>query len=164
MNQLATFRIGDEVFGINLLLTKEISRIHDITSVPEAPKFVSGLMNLRGQIVTVIKPALIMGMEEKEVDDSSRLVILKTRSQAEILLKRGLIDDVAIGEDTLALLIDDVGDHVEYEDVSLAPAPPHIKEKHRDLVAGVVQMKGELVVVLNLEKLIHKIKEFGETN
>lgn len=157
MGQLSTFRIGEELFGIDLLYTKEISRIHDITAVPEAPPFVFGLMNLRGQIVTVIKPSVIMEKPEKAIDTDTRLLILKTRSQAEILVKRGLASNVTLGEDALALVIDDVEDVVEFEDDALTPAPPHIKGKHRDLVLGVVQRKSGLIVVLNCEQLFRRI-------
>ena len=47
MPQLATFHIGDQTFAIDILLTKEIGKIHEITIVPETPEYVVGLMNLR---------------------------------------------------------------------------------------------------------------------
>lgn len=158
MSQLATFKIGEELFGIDLLLTKEISKINELTTVPGAPTFVAGLMNLRGQIVTVVKPALIMEKNEKKIDEESRLLILKTRKQAEILLKRGLISDVSLSEDALAFIIDNVGDIMEYEEDDISPTPPHIKERHRDIVCGVIQTKKGLVVVLSVESLVKKIK------
>jgi purine-binding chemotaxis protein CheW len=160
MGQIATFKIGEEIFGIDLLLTKEISRIHEITSVPEAPSHIYGLMNLRGQIVTVVKPAIIMKKDETELTEDSRLVILKTKGQAEILLKRQLIDEATVGEDPCALVIDDVRDVVEYSEDALAPAPPHIAEKLRDLVKGVVQRNKDLIVVLNVDKIIEKIQDY----
>jgi purine-binding chemotaxis protein CheW len=97
MGQLATFRIGHEIFGVDLLLAKEISKIHDITEVPESPDFVFGLMNLRGQIVTVIKPSVLMETAVSELSNDSRLLILKTRGQTDILIKRGLLSSNHLG-------------------------------------------------------------------
>lgn len=153
MEQLSTFYIGNELFGINILHTKEITKIHGITCVPETPSFVYGLMNLRGQIVTVIKPAELMGQNQNDINETSRLLIIKTKDQAEILAKRGLLENYDLSSDPLAILIDEIGDVVEYHEEDLAPVPPHIKESYKDYVSGVVQLKNKLVIQLNIEKL-----------
>ena len=160
MGQLAVFKVGEEVFGIDILLTKEISRIHDITPIPATPLFIMGLMNLRGQVVTVVKPSILMGKSESKINVDSRLLIIKTHEQADILLRRGLLSEVNLGNDSLALLIDNVGDVFEYKEESIEPPPPHIEEKHKELVSGVVQLTNSLVIILNIEEFFIRIQKY----
>lgn len=157
MGSLATFKIQEEVFGIDILLTKEIGKIGEITNVPQAPSYLTGLMNLRGQILSLVRPSILMGKKTKEIDEDSRVIILKTKEQVEELIKRGLISETRVGADSMALIVDELGDVIDYSSKDLQEVPPHIEEKYRELFSGVVQNKEDLVVVVNLEKLFEKI-------
>jgi len=69
--QLVTFRLKDETYGINVMQVQEVLRITEIAPVPGAPGFVLGIINLRGNVVTVIDTRTRFGLPTAEVDDAS---------------------------------------------------------------------------------------------
>ena len=91
MPQIATFHIGKEVFGIDILLMKEIGKKSKMTKVPQSPEFILGLMNLRGQIVTIVDPGVFLDQTLKVPIQDQRLIILKNENELEQLRKKNLI-------------------------------------------------------------------------
>jgi len=100
MPQVATFHIGDEIFGVDILYTKEIGKIQEITDVPMSPEFILGLMNLRGQVVTVMDPGVFLNQKSSADPADRRLIILKNQGELEDLYKNDLIGEVHMSKDT----------------------------------------------------------------
>jgi purine-binding chemotaxis protein CheW len=74
--QLVTFTINREEYGIRIMQVQEINRLTEITSVPRAPYFIDGMTNLRGNVIPVINVRELFGLENKEVDDRTRIIIV----------------------------------------------------------------------------------------
>ena len=74
--QLVTFGIDGEEYGIRIMQVQEINRISDIVSVPRAPYFVEGMTNLRGSVIPVIDIRKLFGLSEREMDDRTRIIIV----------------------------------------------------------------------------------------
>jgi purine-binding chemotaxis protein CheW len=74
--QLVTFFIGDEEYGVKIMQVQEINRLEEITAVPKAPEFIDGVTNLRGNVIPVMNIRKLFGREEKEKDDRTRIVIV----------------------------------------------------------------------------------------
>jgi purine-binding chemotaxis protein CheW len=74
--QLVTFTINREEYGIRIMQIQEINRLTEITSVPRAPYFIDGMTNLRGNVIPVINVRELFGLENKEVDDRTRIIIV----------------------------------------------------------------------------------------
>ena len=70
-----TFKLESETYGINVMQVQEVLRVSEIASVPGAPDYVIGIINLRGNVVTVVDTRRRFGMPSKEVDDLSRIEI-----------------------------------------------------------------------------------------
>ncbi|PCI30440.1 MAG: hypothetical protein COB67_01980 [SAR324 cluster bacterium] len=153
MPQVATFHIGDEVFGVNILLTKEIGKIHEITMVPKAPKFILGLMNLRGQIVTVMDPGVFLEQTSGVAPEDRRLIILKTEDELDSLRKNDLIQGNHMPQDTLAIVIDHIGDVIEVDSGDILPPPPNLAGQKKEFVSGIIQHGTQLVILLAMSKL-----------
>lgn len=154
MPQLATFLIGDETFAIDILLTKEIGRMTEITSIPEAPKQIVGLMNLRGQILTIMDPRVFLDRESHVRPEHRRLIILKTESELAGLRRDGEISTGTMARDPLAIVIDEMGDVLEVERDQVSPPPPNLSTVNREFVSGVVQLKNNLVIILAIDRLV----------
>ena len=75
--QVVVFRLGDEKYGVETSQVKEIIRVEDITSIPNAPDYVEGVINLRGQITTIINLRKRFGMEPKPIDNDTRIIVLE---------------------------------------------------------------------------------------
>lgn len=75
-DQLVTFTINTEEYGIRIMQVQEINRLADITTVPRAPYFVDGMTNLRGNVIPVINIRKLFDLEDREVDDRTRIIIV----------------------------------------------------------------------------------------
>ncbi|RLI71650.1 chemotaxis protein CheW, partial [Archaeoglobales archaeon] len=69
--QVVVFKLGNERYGVETSQVKEIIRVEEITRIPNAPDFVEGVINLRGQITTIINLRKRFGMEPKEIDTNT---------------------------------------------------------------------------------------------
>ena len=79
--QLVTFILGQESFGIDIMNVQEIIRIPSITFVPQAPSYVEGVTNLRGEILPVLDTRVKFGMEQAECDVSSRVIVIDVQGK-----------------------------------------------------------------------------------
>jgi chemotaxis signal transduction protein len=103
---LACFYLGDAAFGLSIRLVREINPHLEITPAHKAPSYVRGLINLRGQIVTVIDLGERLGLGLRTIGPESRLVILKTNSEL-AALERCELESC---EDKIGFLIDRIAD------------------------------------------------------
>ena len=79
--QWVTFKLDNETYGINVMQVQEVLRYTEIAPVPGAPHYVLGIINLRGNVVTVIDTRSRFGLQSAEVDDSTRIVIIEAEKQ-----------------------------------------------------------------------------------
>ncbi|HWE54406.1 MAG TPA: chemotaxis protein CheW [Acidimicrobiales bacterium] len=134
--QYCTFLIDGTLFGVNVREVQEVIRYQPMTSVPLAHNVVSGLINLRGQIVTAV--------------DMRRRLGLADRAEGELPV------NVVIRRDDgpVSLLVDEIDDVVEIDGQTLE-APPHtVRAAGRELIAGVYQLEDRLLLVLDTEKAV----------
>src|SRR5688572_10586646 len=76
--QWVTFRLDGETYGINVMQVQEVLRHTEIAAVPGAPAYVLGIINLRGNVVTVIETRHRFNLQSREVTDNTRIVIIET--------------------------------------------------------------------------------------
>ncbi len=93
MKQITTFYVGNTFCGVNILQAKEINDHMNYTMVPDSPEYIKGLLNLRGQIITVFDLAKRLGRDATIINNDTRNLILKTDKEAAELFKQGLIDE-----------------------------------------------------------------------
>lgn len=149
MSQFATFRVGEHLFGLDILGVREIIRVFDITPVPRTEDHIRGLINLRGQIVTILDLAVRLGHPRPPITETSHIVILKAAVD-------GNREDRTQGstQGLLGLLVDSIGDVVSADD-SRADAPPaNITEAEERYLSGVLKTEAGLLVLLNLKELL----------
>ena len=79
--QYVTFRLDDETYGINVMQIQEVLRYSEIAPVPGAPHYVLGIINLRGNVVTVIDTRTRFGLVQSDVSDQTRIVVLELEGQ-----------------------------------------------------------------------------------
>ncbi len=137
IRQLVTFRLGKELFGVNINNVKEIIRFQQITSVPMAPDYLSGLTNLRGTVIPVIKTALKMGIQNGKITQDTRILILERE------------------KGNLGIIVDRV-EGVEKPQVSSIKAPPEAIFKDIDarFIKNIIEMEdGKIILELNIDSI-----------
>jgi purine-binding chemotaxis protein CheW len=144
--RLCTFYIDGERYGIDILTVREIQRGSSVTPAHGADPCVRGLVNLRGQVVTVIDPAIRMGRAPRELGRVSRLVILKTNAELPPLD----VGELRTGDDRVGLCVDRIGDVFSADEGVLDPVPPAADGTGQDgLLSGVIQRPGEVIRVVD---------------
>mgnify|MGYP006272865921 CR=1 FL=1 len=135
-SQYVTFRLADETYAINVMQVQEVLRVSEIAPVPGAPHYVLGIINLRGNVVTVIDARRRMGLPDKEPDDASRVVIIEVNGQV------------------IGILVDSVAEVIELAAKEVDPAPNVGNDESSKYIQGVASREGELTIVVDLNKLL----------
>jgi purine-binding chemotaxis protein CheW len=136
INQLVTFRLEDETYGINVMQVQEVLRVSEIAPVPGAPAYVLGIINLRGNVVTVIDTRARFGLPPSEVDDSSRIVVIESDKQV------------------VGIMVDSVAEVVELRSSQIDSAPNVGNEESSRYIQGVATRDDNLLIVVDLKKLL----------
>jgi purine-binding chemotaxis protein CheW len=144
-SQFCTFYLDKLLFGVELKGVQEVIRSLDITKVPLAPGVVSGLMNLRGQIVTALDLRLRLELPPRPAGMRPMNVVVRS-------------DDGAI-----SLLVDEIGDVVEVDEDSFERPPETLRGTVRSVITGVHKLNDRLLLVLDTNKACQMTEEVAGT-
>lgn len=134
--QWVTFRLAGETYGINVMQVQEVLRYTEIAPVPGASHHVLGIINLRGNVVTVIDTRLRFGLPAGEINDNTRIVIIET------------------GSHVIGIMVDSVAE-VVYLRQSEIDHPPNVgNEESAKYIQGVCNKNNELLILVDLDKLL----------
>lgn len=131
-----TFRLENEKYGINVMQVQEVLRVTEIAAVPGAPDYVLGIINLRGNVVTVIDTRKRFGLNSIAMDDATRIVIIEA-------------DEQVVG-----ILVDSVAEVVDLRVSEIEPAPNVGSEDNAKFIQGVASQDGELLIIIDLNRLL----------
>ncbi|EWH09460.1 chemotaxis protein CheW [Catenovulum agarivorans DS-2] len=134
--QWVTFKLDDETYGINVMQVQEVLRYSEIAPVPGAPDYVLGIINLRGNVVTVIDTRSRFGLNPSEVTDNSRIVIIEAEKQV------------------IGILVDSVAEVVYLKSSEIDSAPNVGTEESARFIQGVSNRGAELLILVDLNKLL----------
>jgi len=134
--QWVTFKLETEVYGINVMQVQEVLRYSEIAPVPGAPDYVLGIINLRGNVVTVIDTRSRFGLESCEVTDNTRVVVIESEKQV------------------IGILVDSVAEVVYLKASEIDDAPNVGNEETTQFIQGVSNRDGELLILVDLDKLL----------
>lgn len=131
------FRVGREVFGVPIALVHEIVRVPEITSVPDSPGCVQGVINLRGKIVSVVDLRQRFG--EKEIKSNKKNRILVTE----------------VGGKLVGLIVDSASEVLKIPENEIE-LPPVFDHGESNYVTGVGKLNGRLIILIDLNKILQK--------
>ena len=134
--QWVTYRLGDETYGINVMQVQEVLRHTEIAPVPGAPEYVIGIINLRGNVVTVIDTRARFGLPEGEITDNTRIVIIEAEKQV------------------IGILVDSVAEVVYLKASEIDEAPNVGNDDSARFIQGVSNREGELLILVDLNQLL----------
>ncbi|MBB3101812.1 chemotaxis protein CheW [Azomonas macrocytogenes] len=134
--QWVTFHLDNETYGINVMQVQEVLRYTEIAPVPGAPGYVLGIINLRGNVVTVIDTRQRFGLDPVPVADNTRIVIIEVERQV------------------VGILVDSVAEVVYLHQSEIETAPNVGNDESAKFIQGVCNKNGELLILVELEKLM----------
>lgn len=150
MIQFVNFRLRDEEFGVEIGSVREITKVADISHIPNAPSFIQGVTNLRGQVMAVIDLAKQFGLAPQEnLPESARIVVTEVNGQ------------------TVGMLVDEVPEVLKIPEENIEPPPELIQtEIRKDYIKGVGKLENRLIILLDLERVLapHEVEEVAKVS
>ncbi len=134
--QWVTFRLDEESFGINVMQVQEVLRMTEIAPVPGTPDYVLGIINLRGNVVTVIDTRKRFDLPPKETDEHTRIVIIETE------------------EHVVGIVVDSVAEVVNLRTSEIENAPNIGNDGCSRCIQGVHSRECGILIMIDLDKLL----------
>ena len=133
--QVVVFKMGEKEYAIDILDVQEIQRYIEPTEVPNAPSFVKGIINLRGEIIPIFDINERFGKPPLEVDDSTKIII------------------VMIGERKAGFIVNDVHEVLRISTDMISQVPDTVGGNVREFLKGVIKYQDRLILWIDVEKL-----------
>lgn len=137
VHQICTFHVEDLFLGIDVQEVQEVIRYQRMTTVPMAPSMVSGLINLRGQIVTAMDLRIQLGLPGLDLQEARPMNVVVRNELG-----------------TTSLLVDEIGDVIEIETDAMEVPPDTLEPALRALTRGIYKLPAQLLLLLNTEQLV----------
>lgn len=136
LSRWVTFQLDDETYGIDVMQIREVLRSPDISPVPGAPAFVLGIINLRGNVVAIIDTRSRFSLPPREVDDSSRILILEA------------------GDYVVGFLVDSVSEVAELRTEDIEVAPDTGSRDASRFINGLYNREEGLLILVDASRLL----------
>lgn len=134
--QWVTFQLNDETYGIDVMVVKEVLKFQDIAPVPGAAEDVMGIINIRGTVISVINTRRRFGLPDQSADENTRIVILE------------------IGDHVIGIVVDSVAEVVYLKGSQIEPPPQVNKDDSARFIQGVCHRDGQLLILVEFDKLL----------
>ena len=134
--QLVVFDLAGESYGINIAAVESIIKMQSITQLPQAPRYVKGVTNLRGTVLPVIDLRIRFGLEPQEVNRQTRIII------------------VTMGDLKVGVVVDGVSEVLRVQDDTIEGLPPMVSTINSAFLKGIVRLENRLIILLELGKVL----------
>ena len=135
-----TFTLAEEEYGIGILKIKEIIGMMPITSVPQTPEFVKGVINLRGKVIPVIDLRLRFGMGEIDYTERTCIIVVEIDSQAGTVL--------------IGIVVDSVSEVLNVKGDDIADTPTFGTKLNTEYILGMAKMEGGVKILLDINQVL----------
>jgi purine-binding chemotaxis protein CheW len=139
-NQVLTFTLGEETYGVDILRVQEIRGWSPVTRIPQAPAHVLGVLNLRGSIVPIVDLRMRFSLQRAEYTALTVIIVLSVES--------------AVGRRDFGLVVDGVSDVIDVPVGDVKPSPELGEQVSTDFIEGLAAVSGRMVMLLDIDKLI----------
>lgn len=137
------FFVGKEVYGISIVDVQGIEKYTNIIPVPNAPSYVDGIINLRGNIIPVFSLRNKFGLPEVPPTDQTKLIVSKSRGES------------------VAFQVDAVSEIVEIEEKDLSQPPMIVQSDKTGYIGSIAHVKDKLVILINLDGVLTEKERKG---
>lgn len=134
--QYVIFKLGNEEYGVDIMNVKEISEYKPSVKVPNTPKFVDGIINLRGDITPIINLKKRFHLEETEINSDTRIIVIHVKNRQ------------------VGFVVDEASQVLRLSEENIEQAPELIAGVDKKYITGVGKLKDRIVLLLNLEEVL----------
>jgi purine-binding chemotaxis protein CheW len=134
--QVATFYIENLLLGVNIDVVQEINRHLEVTEVPHSPPSVRGVVNLRGEVVTVVDLRTLLGLKKRDSETNCKCVVIHSQ------------------EELIGVLVDEIADTLSVPQSKIDPPPSNIDGVEGQYFRGVYTLESGVVILLDVQQLL----------
>lgn len=134
--QYVVFMLGKEEYGIDIMNVREIVPHQACIKVPNAPSFISGIMNYRGTVIPIIDLKKRFNLSDSEVDGNTRIIVINLK------------------EKQVGFIVDEASQTVRLQDNEIDPTPDIVAGVDRKYITGVGKLDSRLIILIDLEKVL----------
>ena len=135
-----TFSLAGEEYGIGILKIKEIIGMMPVTTVPRAPRFVKGVINLRGKVIPVMDLRLKFGMEEMSYTERTCIIVVEIKSQ--------------VGTVLIGIVVDSVSEVMNIKESDIEETPTFGDRLDTATILGMAKMNGGVKILLDIDRVL----------
>ncbi|MBN1842037.1 MAG: purine-binding chemotaxis protein CheW [Deltaproteobacteria bacterium] len=135
-----TFALAEEEYGIGILKVKEIIGMMPITSVPQTPEYVKGVINLRGKVIPVVGLRLKFGMEEMEYTERTCIIVVEIADQGGTVL--------------IGIVVDSVSEVLNIKGEEIEDTPTFGPKLNTEYILGMAKMEGGVKILLDIDQVL----------
>ncbi len=135
-----TFCLGSEEYGIGILKVKEIIGMMAITSIPQTPEFVKGVINLRGKVIPVMDLRAKFAMETISYNDRTCIIVVEMESNATTVL--------------IGIVVDEVSEVINVKETDIEEAPSFGTKLDTEFILGMAKMEGGVKILLDIDQVL----------
>jgi purine-binding chemotaxis protein CheW len=139
-NQMLTFTLGEETYGVDILRVQEIRGWSPVTRIPQSPLHVLGVLNLRGSIVPIVDLRMRFNLQRAEYTPLTVIIVLSVESAA--------------GRRDFGVVVDGVSDVMDVANSDIKPAPELGTQVNMEFIRGLAAVSGRMVMLLDIDHLI----------
>lgn len=140
-DKFLTFQLGEENYAIPILKVKEIIGMMKITKVPKLPNFIKGVINLRGEIIPIIDLRIKFGLDEREYDDRTSIIVIELLTESS-------------GVKTSGVVVDTVNEVLYINENSIDPPPEYGNGINQAFLVGMGKIGEKVIMLLNVDKIL----------
>lgn len=134
--QIVSFRLADEEYGVEIMKAQEIIMIPQITRMPEVPDYICGLINLRGSVIPIIDIRKRFGLPAKENDEQARIIVVNVRNK------------------TIGMVVDAVTEVLRISNSQIEPPPSGGAGIDHEYIRGIVKRDDKLIILLRIDEVL----------
>lgn len=139
-NQVLTFTLGEETYGVDILRVQEIRGFSPVTRIPQSPTHILGVLNLRGSIVPIVDLRMRFALERAEYTPLTVIIVLSVESP--------------VGRRDFGVVVDGVSDVIDVPVSDIKPAPEFGEQVSTEFIEGLASVSGRMVMLLDIDQLI----------
>lgn len=140
INSYLVFKIGNEEFAANAGKVQRILEMQEITIVPQSPVYMKGVINLMGRVLPVVDARLKLGLEDKQADSNTCIIVLEIQKEGEVV--------------ETGLIVDNVQSVIEIQKEEIKDPPSIGMNINSDFILGMVEQDSKFIMVLNVDKVL----------
>ncbi len=139
--QFVCFRLANEEYAVKIIDVQEVIRIHKITPLPQVQDFCLGVINLRGNVISVFDMRKKLHLPVKEFDIKTKIIVARVENE------------------TFSMIVDEILENIKLENHQIDSAPAIKMKIDKECVAGIGELEGRMITILNLKRLLDDIKK-----